>query len=84
MTGRIYRINKQKQIIAILTANGDFSIFENISGMDFNIDDEVSWENSTGLGRQNINNITQHRSVDIYFENHWVSKEILKIQLREN
>ncbi|HQT90855.1 MAG TPA: hypothetical protein PL001_02370 [Candidatus Kryptobacter bacterium] len=84
MTGKIFRINRPKQMIAILTANGDFSVFENIGELEFEIDDEVSWENDNGVGGQRLHNITQQRDVDVYFENHQVSKEILKVQLRES
>ena len=37
-------------MVAVQTENGDFSVFEILGSNDFEIGDEVSWANDTGLG----------------------------------
>ena len=83
MKGTIFRINPKRGMIAILTQNGDYSVFENTSSEEFEIGDEVSWRNDTGMGFQKITNLTSNFTTEVCFENHWISKSNLSTQLLE-
>ena len=83
MRGTISRINPRRGMFAIQTDSGDFSVFENIGNEEFEIGDEVSWRNDTGMGSEQLTNHTKNRTCDVYFQNHWVSKSNLGNQLLE-
>ena len=67
-------------MVAALTENGDFSIFE-LFGDDVSVGDAVSWAGSTPLGGGTITNHTQQRQFSAYFQNHHVSQNQLRQQL---
>ena len=81
MKGTIFEINENRGMVGVLTENGDFSIFELLSGDSVEKGDEVRWENDTGLGDEVITNLTQRESYEVYFQNHHVSKAQLRRQL---
>ncbi len=81
MKGTIFKINHRRGMVAILTENGDFSIFELLGGDPVEEGDEVSWKNDTGLGSEQLRNITQQETYEVFFQNHWVSKNQLSQQL---
>ena len=81
MNGTVYEINRARGMVAVFTENSDFSIFELLDGDPIEIEDEVYWRNDTGLGPEVLKNITQDQSYEVYFQNHWVSKNQLKQQL---
>jgi hypothetical protein len=81
MHGTIFEINKNRGMVGVLTENGDFSIFELLSGDTVEKGDEVLWENDTGLGDEVITKLTQGESFEVYFQNHYVSKSQLSQQL---
>ena len=81
MKGTIFQINPRRGMVAIETENGDYSVFENINGEEFDVGDKVYWKNDTGLGSELVENLTKGRTFDVYFENHWVSKSLLRVQL---
>lgn len=83
MKGSIYRINHNRQMIAVKTDEGGFSVFENINEAEFELGDSVSWRNDTGLGSESLKNLTKNRTVEVYFQNHHVTQENLPAQLRE-
>lgn len=80
MKGTVYQINQRRSMVAVLTENDDFSIFE-LFGDDVQIGDAVSWNGSTPLGGGRVANHTQGRQFDVYFQNHYVSKGQLRQQL---
>jgi hypothetical protein len=82
MRGTIYEINQNRGMVAILTENGDFSIFELLGGDPIEKGDKVHWENDTGLGPEDLTNLSQGRSFEVYFQNHHVPKNQLRQQLR--
>ena len=81
MKGTIHKINWDRGMAAVLTEQGGFSIFEMLGDDTFEEGDEVSWENDTGLGSEMLKNLTQNETLEVYFQNHWVSKSQLKDQL---
>ncbi len=81
MKGTIYKINVQRGMVAVFTEKGDFSIFELLGGDPIEIGDEVEWARDTGLGRETLRNITHDETSEVYFQNHWVTKDQLKQQL---
>jgi len=81
MRGTIYQINENRGMVGVFTEDGDFSIFELLSGDTVETGDEVQWQNDTGLGDEHLTNITHAESFDVYFQNHHVSKDQLRQQL---
>jgi len=81
MKGRIHDINHKRGMVAVLTENGDFSVFELLGDDPVEKDDEVTWENDTGLGSEMLTNLTQGDTFEVYFQNHWVPKSQLRQQL---
>lgn len=81
MKGTVHEINYRRGMVAILTDNGDFSIFELTSEEPLEIGDVVAWKEDTSLGHAKISNLTQNKQFEVYFQNHWVSKQQLKQQL---
>jgi hypothetical protein len=81
MKGTIFKINHNRGMVAVLTENGDFSIFELLGGDPAEEGDEVYWKNDTGLGSEQLRNITQEETFEVYFQNHWVSNNQLSRQL---
>ena len=81
MRGTINEINQNRGMVAILTENDDFSIFELLGGDPIEKSDKVHWENDTGLGRENLTNLSQGISYEVYFQNHHVPKNQLRQQL---
>ena len=69
-------------MVAIKTANGDFSVFEMIGNDHFEKGDQVSWTDDTSCGHTTIRNITKGELIEVFFENHWVHISQLRQQLR--
>ena len=80
MKATVHQINPRRGMVAALTENGDFSIFE-LLGDDVAVGDTVSWTGSTPLGSERITNHTQSRQFSVYFQNHHVSQRQLRQQL---
>lgn len=81
MKGIISEINWSRGMVAILTVNGDYSVFELMGNDDLEINDEVFWRDDTALGSETIKNITKGIEMEVYFQNHWVPRSQLKKQL---
>ncbi len=78
MKGQITNINLQKGMVAVLTDTEGYSIFEILSDDNFEIGDEVVWNENHPLGDCEIDNVTQDEKQEVYFQNHHVSSESLK------
>ena len=81
MKGTIFKINHRRGMVAVLTENGDFSIFEILGGDPVEEGDEVSQKNDTGLGSEQLRNSTQQETYEVFSQNHWVPKSQLSQQL---
>lgn len=81
MQGQVKQINHERGMVAVLTSDG-YSIFELLGGDSIEIDDIVSWRNITPLGAALLTNHTQNEKYDVYFQNHHVSSEHVRSQLR--
>jgi hypothetical protein len=73
MHGIITNINHRKGMVAVLTANEDYSIFETTNSEDYEIQDRVSWEDEHPLGDCKLMNLTKNEKESVYFQNHCVS-----------
>jgi len=80
MKATVRHINVLRGMVAALTEDGDFSIFE-LLGDEVAVGDTVSWTGSTPLGGETITNHTQGRQFGVYFQNHHVSQNQLRQQL---
>ena len=68
-------------MVAVLTENGDYSIFELLSGDSVEVGEQVRWEDDTALGDELLFNLSQRSSFEVYFQNHHVSHAGLRQQL---
>lgn len=80
MKATVRHINPIRGMVAALTEDGDFSIFE-LLGDDVSVGDAVSWSGSTPLGGETITNHTQSRQFGVFFQNHHVTQSQLRQQL---
>ena len=81
MKGTIREINQIRGMVAVLTEEGNFSIFELLGGDIVEVGDEVQWKNDTGLGSEILTNLSRSESYEVYFQNHHVQKSQLRQQL---
>lgn len=81
MKGLIHEINWQKGMVAVLTETENFSVFEIQSDDNFEIGDEIFWEEHRPLGDCTIKNLSKNETSEVYFQNHWISSDNLKQQL---
>lgn len=81
MNGVIAKINPHRRMVGVKTENGDYSIFELLSGDELNVGDHVEWSNETIPGDAVIKNKTASTAFAVYFQNHHVSQAILNAQL---
>jgi hypothetical protein len=77
MKGKIIDINWKRGMVGVQTETEGLSIFEMLSDDNFQLGDEVSWEESQPLGDCIISNLTQSEKASVYFQNHWVKKDSL-------
>lgn len=81
MKGTVKFINEQRGMVAVLTEDGDYSIFELVSGDSVEVGDQVRWEDDTALGHEVLSNLSQRSKFEVYSQNHHVSQAILRQQL---
>jgi hypothetical protein len=81
MNGIVKRINPGRGMVAVLTEEGSFSVFELLADDPIEVGDKVSWSSNTNLGGERITNRTQKRSFEVYFQNHYVNLSQLNSQL---
>jgi hypothetical protein len=68
-------------MVAALTEDGSYSVFELLGGDSVEIGDEVSWKGTTPLGGERLRNHTQSEEFEVYFQNHYVHPDQLRQQL---
>ena len=81
MKGKVYQINPKRGMVAVLTENDDFTIFEIIGSYEIDVGDELTWNNDTGLGTEQYENLTKNHIIEVFVQNHWVNKSQLRKQL---
>lgn len=79
MTGTVTEINQNRGMVAVQTEE-NFTILE-LTEEGIDVGDRLSWTAIHPLGSETIRNLTQGRTVNVYFQNHWVSREQLRQQL---
>lgn len=80
MKGTVKHINQTRGMVAVLTEEGSYSVFE-LLGDEVEVGDAVSWKGSTPLGGEDVMNHTRRKSIHVYFQNHYVPPAQLKQQL---
>ncbi len=68
-------------MVAVLTDTEEYSIFEMLSDTNFEVGDEISWNENHPSMHTMIANLTKGEQVEVFFQNHWVSKNDLERQL---
>lgn len=81
MTGKVVAINEARGMVGVLTEDEDFSVFELLNSDEIEVGDEVAWVGTTPLGGEKITNVTRGQTLDVFFQNHHVSKANLRGQL---
>lgn len=81
MKGKIKYINPNRGMVAVLTEDGHYSIFELLGGDTVEEGDVVSWIDDTALGGEMLTNHTQGERFEVYFQNHYVLTSQLRQQL---
>lgn len=79
--GIIRYMNSNRGMVAVLTENENYSVFELLGGDPVEVGDVVSWKDDTALGGELLTNHTQGGHFEVYFQNHHVSRPQLKQQL---
>jgi len=82
--GIIHSINPRRGVVAVQTADGNFSVFELLGDDPVDLGDKVFWFQATSLGTTLLTNITQNRIFEVYFQTHGVPESQLKKQLLIN
>lgn len=67
--GTIRYMNPSNGMVAVLTEDGAFSLFELLSG-NAEVGDPVSWAGDYPLGGDTVRNLAQSVRLDVFFENH--------------
>lgn len=81
MEGIIVQINEKQGQVAVDTNVCGYTIFEMLADTNFNTGDKVSWSDDQTLGHDMINNLTKGEIVEVFFQNHMVSRANLAKQL---
>ena len=79
MKGVVEFTNPHRGMAAVRTAEG-YSIVEML-GDDIEIGDQLSWSAQTPLGGATIRNLTQGSEMEVFFQDHHVSRSSLRAQL---
>ena len=79
MVGTVRYINARRGMVAVDTEEG-FSIVE-LLGDEVEIGDVLSWSAHRPLARETIRNRTQGVNIEVYFQNHHVTRSQLRSQL---
>lgn len=74
----------RRGVVAVQTADGNFSVFELLGDDPVDLGDNVFWFQATPLGSTLLTTITQQRIFEVYFQNHEVPESQLKKQLLIN
>jgi len=81
MKGIVFKINPNGGMIALKVDENDFTIIE-ASTDDFEIGDEIRWDEDEGLGSGSVFNVSEDTDVEVIFQNHNVQTGQLRTQLR--
>ncbi|MEW7292114.1 hypothetical protein [Aquimarina sp. 2304DJ70-9] len=57
-------------MVKVLTDDDSYSIFEMLSDDNFEIGDEVFWEEHNPLGHADISNLTKGEMAEVFFQDH--------------
>ena len=80
MKGQVVHINQMRGMVAVLTDDGEYSIIE-LSGDSVEVGDVLQWNGDYPVGGEEIRNLTQGTTMDVFFQNHCVPKHQLRQQL---
>lgn len=81
MTGTVVAVNPQRAMVA-LEADDSYSIIEMLGDDPPELGDRIRWVESTPLGGETVENLTQLCTYDVFSQNHHVPKHQLRGQLR--
>jgi len=70
MRGIIIGISNRNDFVALQTEVGYFSIFENTSGDNFEVENELIWNGGFEVGDCFLKNISEGETSEVYFQYH--------------
>jgi hypothetical protein len=82
MKGVITHINEPKGRVAVVTDEGDFSVFELAGCAPAALNDIVCWEGEAPIGAAPVVNETRRERFEVLFHHHHVDCTQLRRQLR--
>jgi hypothetical protein len=77
MKASVIKVNPSRGMAAVTTENGDASVFEVLSSVEFHIGDDVSWQDHHPHGTSKVFNSSQRMSCDVYFEGHGIHPSMI-------
>lgn len=78
MKATVRFLNPARGMVAAITEDGEFSVFEVLGSETFAEGDIVSWQGDTPLGGEKVTNHSQGEVCDVFFENHHVRPDHLR------
>jgi len=82
MKGTIMEINRTRGRVAVGSEkNSSFSVFEMLANTNFQVGDELSWQDESSFGKYQIKNITQNEYAEVLFQEHGISLSNLSKQM---
>jgi hypothetical protein len=70
MKAKIDSIDWKKGMVSLTREDGGQSLFEILSDDNFEIEDEIMWEEHNPFGHCRIANLTQEEIAEVFFQNH--------------
>lgn len=80
-SGTLKAINRNRGMAAILTEDDAYTIIELLSDDDFEVGDEMDWEDDYGMGSSRYRNVTKGIACEVYVQSHGVHHTQLRQQL---
>jgi hypothetical protein len=80
MIGSVVAVNPTRGMVALETDDG-YSIIEMLGDDPPELGDRIRWQGTTPLGGETVENLTQRCTYDVFFQNHHVSRALLRQQL---
>lgn len=77
MIGRVFAVNRARGMVALATEDG-YTIIEMLGDDPPDIGDEMCWAEDLPLGDEWVRNLTERSRLEVYFQDHHVSRGNLR------
>ena len=69
MKATVVLVNQNRGMVAAMTEEGEYSIFELLGAYDVEIGDVVSCNDFSSMGGETYRNVTKNEDMDVYVQN---------------